>query len=168
MKQYKFYDTDLYGVEELDICDEEYKYLIKICCKYSDKLSLRITNQNAILLEKLKPFISKEIFDCKSVYGHYGNDFSNINFYTVCDYLCEVIINNTKSVFEWINGWGYSNPEDPVFYRKDGSIFFCSIIHEGECTLLPRDDENVKEIISKKGWTEAVRDFSWDVNTTQT
>ena len=55
-------------------------------------------------------------------------------------------------MFEWLDGWGYKNPEDPCFYRKDGSALFSSIIHEGELKLFYQDDEDITELLPKARW----------------
>lgn len=47
---------------------------------------------------------------------------------------------------------GFKNPEDPVFYRDDGSVFFSSIIHDGKCFLFPTDSENISDIVSSDHW----------------
>ena len=41
-----------------------------------------------------------------------------------------------------------------VYLSSDGSVFFSSVIHEGECTLHVRDDEDVSEIINNPLWLE--------------
>jgi hypothetical protein len=54
-------------------------------------------------------------------------------------------------MFAWT---GYIMPEDPTFYRPDGSIFFKSTTHEGELTLMPRGDEDVSNVLSSGRWIE--------------
>ena len=80
-----------------------------------------------------------------------GTEHSYFNYYRVCDKLCDILLKTTNHIFSWLNGWGYENPEDPTFYREDGSLFFTSTIHEGECTLFVRD-EDVSEILANKLW----------------
>ena len=62
----------------------------------------------------------------------------------------------------FLNGYmvgGFNNPENPVFYRENGSIFFSSLIHEGEITLTVNDGEDVSKITMINGWKK-VSDFS--------
>ena len=94
--------------------------------------------------------------------GKMSNELCGDKFYRVCDELCELLLEITDNIFSWLVGWGYSNPEDPTFYRTDGSMFFTSSIHEGEIVLLPRDDEDVDDIIAQEGWIEGVRTVIWE------
>ncbi|MBE6625537.1 MAG: hypothetical protein E7622_07885 [Ruminococcaceae bacterium] len=64
----------------------------------------------------------------------------------------------TDSIFKWIDGWGFKNPEDPCFYRDDGSAFFTSVIHEGVVKLTPRENEDVSKIISNPLWIPEIDD----------
>ena len=42
MKIFKFYDTDITGTQEYDICDKDYVLLIDVCCKYSVEVYITI------------------------------------------------------------------------------------------------------------------------------
>lgn len=148
---YKFYDTDIDGLNEFDICGNSYKKLIKVCCEYCDFFSLIITNSNSELLSKLCEYRIPKNKKITYVFNHYDINSTIIEYFQVSSELCEVLLNNTNSIFSWINGWGYNNPEDPTFYRKDGSVFFTSTIHEGECTLYVQN-EDVSEIIASNNW----------------
>lgn len=57
-----------------------------------------------------------------------------------------------EGVFEWLYGWGFKNPDDPTFYRSDGSVFFVSEIHEGICAIMPREEEPVEELLREIPW----------------
>ncbi len=168
-KIYKFYDTDVEGLEDYDIAGEDYRTLIEICCKYCTTFSLIATNKNSELLEKLKIYEVEKNEKITHVFTHYGNGYIPVKYYKVSSALCQTILSNTKNIRSWINGWGLTNPEDPTFYREDGSVFFTSTIHEGECTLMIKD-EDVSEIISDPRWNllpeECLRDES--LNTTLT
>lgn len=150
MTEYKFYDTDDYGKEEYDITDEHYLTLVDACFKYSSVFSFRVEEDDIALpdeLEKYRVDVKSEYFEA---YKHYF--FSELRCYRVCDETKKLFLDITDSVFKWIYAWGYTNPEDPAFFRSDGSIFFWSVIHEGECFLLPRDDEDVSMVIAHGGW----------------
>ena len=49
-------------------------------------------------------------------------------------------------------GQGHKNPEDPIFYRADGSKFFLSVIHEGELELYVNDSEDISAILDSIGF----------------
>lgn len=42
MKEYVFYDTDMRGEADYDICGSDYEKLIDVCCQYGCTLSLMI------------------------------------------------------------------------------------------------------------------------------
>ena len=64
-----------------------------------------------------------------------------------------------------MNCWGLKNPEDPAFYRKDGTPFFSTTIHEGYFTINADENEDISEILSKRDWEETeswkFRDKVW-------
>lgn len=150
-KIYKFYDSDDTGFEEYNIIGSDYKKLIEICCKYCKTLSLIITNPQSELFKKLETFEVKKSKNISFEYTHYDKRIGFIKYYKVTPELYNTIIDNTDEIFCWINGWGFSNPEDPTFYREDGSVLFTSTIHDGECTLMVKN-EDVSEIVSDPNW----------------
>ncbi len=158
MSMFVFYDTDCNGEEEYDIFGEEYRTLIKACCKYCNTLSLRITHPDTSFVNELEKFATNKTNENISVYQHYfGTDMDaqclyEIRYYKICEELERTLLSISDSVFKWIYGWGQTNPEDPVFYRHDGSVFFYSIVHEGKCALIPQANENVEQIISNNHW----------------
>lgn len=165
MKQYEFSDC-LYNAEtnietECDINGDNYREFIRICCKYCAVVSFVFTpyagcNSDVKLKKTLAPFCIKRpdnITSFSSTYeGKASDEELNVKYYRVCDELCEILFNSASSIFEWLQGWGYINPENPAFYRADGSVFFTSVIHEGWLKLTPRDDEDVSQIVSVTGW----------------
>lgn len=76
-----------------------------------------------------------------------------IRHYHLCPEVKEMLMNISDSVFQWVCHWGFTNPEDIAFWRKDGSAFFTSVTHEGECFLMPNNDEDVSEIVSANEWS---------------
>lgn len=158
MSIYIFYDTDCNGEEEYDISGEDYTTLIKTCCKYCNTLSLRITHPDTDFANVLDKFAVNKNNEKNIAYQHYYgtnmdlNHISEIRYYEVCEELKEILLLASNSIFKWIYGWGYTNPEDPVFYRPDGSVFFYSIVHEGKCVLIPQVDEDVDSIILNEHW----------------
>ena len=157
MSKYIFFDRDVSEEEDRDITDDHYEKLITICCKYSAYLSLRITGDNINGADELEKYRVQVDRDFVYMYGHFYREYSlqfysEVRYYRVCPELRDLLLKISDSVFKWINGWGYTNPDDPVFYRADGSVFFSSVIHDGECLLHPNDDEDVSEIVLNDDW----------------
>jgi len=153
MEKYVFRDTDISGHEEYDIRGAEYAQLIQVCCRYSSTLSLIITKPDTEIVQKLGAFEISKPEQVSFVYSHYGRDFPvGERFYRVCSELCELLIQLVGGIFEWIDGWGFQNPSDPVFYRENGSAFFTSTIHDGICELMPQTGENIASVIENPLW----------------
>ena len=98
--------------------------------------------RNSLMEEKLKPYEIDFISTAKTYY-----DGAYVKCYVVCDDLFNEMLEISDSLFKWIYGWGYTNPEDPTFYRDDDSVFFLSVIHDGECYLMPRVNEDVTAVV---------------------
>lgn len=164
MKIYKFFDWDPKTDQEYDLSGREYNDLIEVCFKYSSVMSFTSCGADIDLLQIIEKYHISRPDNIKinnSIYG-YG-DFTDkqigLNFYRLCPNLMDVLLSHTNGIFEWIHGWGFNNPENPVFYRENGSIFFSSLIHEGEITLTVNDGEDVSKITMINGWKK-VSDFS--------
>ena len=56
MKEYVFYDTDMRGEADYDICGSDYEKLIDVCCQYGCTLSLMIANRHTKLVKHLEAF----------------------------------------------------------------------------------------------------------------
>jgi len=158
MREYKFYDTDPMGLgwEEYDIVGKDYVDLIKTCCQYSKTLSFRIVNAEIRYTKDLEVYRipkNKNINFMSPAYWINGK-LDEIRYYQICPELCELLSQSVKSIYQWryISPESYTNPEDPTFYREDGSVFFTSVIHDGVCILTPREDENVDHIVKKEHW----------------
>lgn len=151
VKIYKFYDTDITGLKEYTIIGEDYKNLMKVCCKYCTTLSVIVTNTNSDFLKKLEKYAIEKSENISFEFTHYGEISGKIKYYKVSPELYQTIITNTNDMFCWINAWDCENPEDPTFYREDGSVFFTSTIHEGECTLFVKN-EDVSKIVNNPNW----------------
>lgn len=161
MNQFKFYDTDAAGLADYDIEGEEYDALLDMCFRYCSMISMRITSDSVALpaiLDNYRIPLTKNVL---GAYAHYYREMSpkmrrEVHLFRLSPVIFEAIRGITDSIFKWIHGWGYTNPEDPAFYRADGSIFFSSVIHEGECTLTPRCGESVESIILRGHWKKVV------------
>ncbi len=153
MQEFCFSDTDETGSAEYDIEGEDYAALIRSCLSYCKYMCFRMH-------EDLAEPIPRRMLEHRIPTSHEITDFytrnvgNAVDLYTVVIYpeLFEDICTVSRSVFAWIYGWNFRNPEDPAFFRHDGSAFFYSVIHEGLCFLNVRNDEDVDAIIANKAW----------------
>jgi len=172
MKKYIFTDTDYEGrgEEEYDITGEDYKELIRTCAKYCDSFAFVLKNVEA-LPKELDSFKLPITTDIIEQYG-YDNAFvpqvqklfvqnEPIYHYKVCTEMIEWFLWINDSLYDWYYVPEKICPEDLTFYRKDGSVFFSSVTHEGYCELTVRDDEDVSHIISKDHWLYREPGMMW-------
>ena len=156
MKNYVFYDSDPSGREEFDISGQQYLDLMNCCFSYAVSFSLILSPCFKDDIQHWNKYRIDVEPDVVRLYSHYGTaspespdkikDYE-IRHYRLCPELCDMILSRTDSIFKWLCGWGYNNPDDPCFFREDGSVLFSSIIHEGECRLSLRDGENPPEFL---------------------
>lgn len=152
MKEYKylFRDSDDSGFEEYDIVGAALEQLYNVCSKYCNVVSFIIANDQVNCYEELEQY---RICKPKCIVHNQSID-KNIHYYRLCSGVLRIILKISNNMFGYICGWGYKNPEDPTFYRCDGSIFLKSEIHEGEIWLMPRNDEDVSKIVADSGWVK--------------
>jgi len=151
MNKYVFYDTDIDGNEEYDICGEAYKILMRTCCQYSAVLYLKCRQPNLTIANRLKLYEIKKPQNIPEDSGQYF-PYCEKRYYRVCPEVCEILICAANGIFEWLDGWGFKNPDDPTFYRNDGTVFFVSEVHEGVCAIMPRPEENVEALLESVNW----------------
>ena len=161
MMMYQFYDTDSSGTKDWDIQGVDYQKLIHTCAQYTTIISMRVTYASNPYLHQMERFRLYETDGVEFAYKHYYSRDDEkareeVWYYRLCPEVMETLLHISDSVFKWINAWGYQNPEDLVFYREDGTIFFDSIVHEGVCRLYPRDDEDVQHIVQTQGWNKVI------------
>ncbi len=167
LKKYNFYDSDWLlggnGDVEYDIRGEDFGKFLAICFRYSSCVAFCFRGFLQFQ-DVLSPF-EIEWPACvakKDVPHGYPliiprtgrTQLPHTRFYRVCPELYEALLSISDSLFSWLYGRGHCNPEDPTFYREDGSVFFSSVIHEGECHLYLRDGEDASEILGIPGWEE--------------
>ena len=126
MEKYIFLDTDIYGQKEYDIRDNEYEELIYLCCKYCKIFSMVITNPSNTVVDQLMPYQTSAPNKVLLSFPDYDDQKASIVYYRVCSEVREILTKAVGGIFEWIDGWGFTNPNDPTFYREDGSVFFTS------------------------------------------
>lgn len=145
---YKFTD---YTTDSDDIKGADYLELISTCFLNSYYFSL-IYFKESRNIDELDSHLIKELYSDEWP-GTPGTSHGGIMKIYKCNYDTERIIKtHVKSLFSWNTYFGDNNPEDISFYRKDKSIFFYSIIHEGECFIINTGKECVKSIVCKNGW----------------
>ena len=159
MKVYEFCDWSLTDDEDYDIVGAAYEHLIKRCCDICDVVSF-IIERPEICSEKIQENLSEfSIPHPENIsyrFRHYGERSNNdqelgVHYYRSCPELCQLLQISALSIFDWI---GHTYPEDITFYRSDGSIFFTSITHEGLLFLVPRENEDVSDILAMGNWVE--------------
>ncbi len=155
---YKFFDTDDTGFMEYDISGATYRNFLDECFQYCSTISFYLWNENVSIPKDLDKYRIENLPQTKIVYSHYNSSLQDhsgkIYSYKLSPELYNFLTSRVESLFQWICGWGYNNPDDPAFYRADGTVFFSSIIHEGECSLFPRREEDVTKILEQKGWVD--------------
>jgi hypothetical protein len=158
MKKFIFCDSDPSGSEERDICGEEYYRMLDLCFMHCTHISFRIPDSNARVIKKIPEELMKyripvpqNVADIYRYYqyGKVKNLESQLFYFPINEQVKGNIIRITDSIFKWTAYDNINNPEDPFFFRSDGSPFFISIIHEGECALcLTPEEEGKKELQS--------------------
>ena len=148
---YRFYDTDATGTANYDLTGEEYRVLLDKCFEYSAFLSFFVRSPGVSLppaLESCRIPVTPAMAAHYERYAVAGQGHA----YRLSPQSRSCILEITDSLFKWLDGWGQHHPEDPVFYRADGSVFFSSVIHDGFATLHPRENEDVSTVIQNPLW----------------
>ena len=156
---YAFFDGNIKDYSEdveYDIQGKEHDELIRVCFQYSDTFSV-LLGQNIPLADKLKPFeitvADPDGYEyAPPYYFIYPEQLRALHFYRICPELYTILTDNIHSIWEWIDGWDFKNPENPHFYRADGTCFFMCNTHDGECFFYAREDEDVSVVVNKEHW----------------
>lgn len=150
--KYYFFGLDPFDYfTERDIINEDYKELIETCFKYSQIVSFIKLNDRALVFEKFQPYkinVDDNVFDHRVNYFISQGIPPHKMFFESCQDVQSIMLECSNNIFEWYN----TLPEDPTFYRKDGSVFLYCRAHDDICVIDPKDDEDVTNIISKPGW----------------
>ena len=155
MKEYFFYDWDCMTNEDLEFSREAYIELLNYCFSHSQTVSFIIRDPDIAFSDWLEQFRVSRLENTEiSVYGLYKTtpEDAGYRFYRTCPELHKWMLEAANSMFEWLDGWGFKNPEDPCFFREDGRALFFSTIHEGELALRVDDEENIERILTKAKW----------------
>ena len=156
MEYYKYYGLDEPYEdetidEEFDISGKEYVDLITTCFKYSSVVSFYITNTDFPYYDELQKFRTNAPANVENCRG-FSSRNGKTEFFKVCPEIFDLMLKISDSMFKWIDGWDYTNPNDPVFHRKDGTTFMESLVDNCVVILHPRNDEKVDNIVSKRHW----------------
>ena len=155
MRQYCFRDTDASGDAEYDIIADEYEVLLNICVTYCKYLTIRICCNDIVLPARMLAHQTELLPEMKTKYAHYGDANGRIIAFRVYPEIVTDMIGVASSVFSWTSGWGLHNPDDPAFFREDGSAFFYSVVHEGKCVIEQKAGEDIGAIIHDRRWQES-------------
>ena len=148
MKQYTFFSRDYFSNSgNFSIAGDHFVVLMNYCFQYSSYLSFRTSQPDNRIIHELKK--------CQIESSEIGCELENKHDRIFCNTSKEVY--NTLMLCSSIlleDGYfrpaGY--PEDIIFYRQDGSIFFEAINHEGEYSLFVSSEENVDAILKFGHW----------------
>ncbi|MBQ7160614.1 MAG: hypothetical protein IJR90_02790 [Clostridia bacterium] len=161
MADFYYYDTDASGEAEYDISGEEYRLLLETCFKYGEYFSFRYFEDRVNVPAGILRYAvsAKEanincVFSTRKLENESGTAVCDQTvFLRLTDEVKKWILSVTDSIFKWIDGWGNKNPEDPMFYRADGSVLFESVIHDGVIHFNASENENLSAILSDPLWT---------------
>ncbi len=165
--KYRFSDTDETGWDEYDIEGEDYRKLIDTCCQYCSIVSFDIYPQYEVAeyLMQIQKHMIKSDDTSRLVSNEFGlyTTGKDKRYYTVCTELCD-LLKKEENIFSWY--WKEKNPfhfENLTFYRKDRTVFFESITHEGECYLYAKATEDVSQIVSNQLWVKNPEPIQFDL-----
>lgn len=155
---YHFYGYDFFtGRGIYDLEQEHYWALLQLCLKYCSYFSILVAEKS---VEKMQIFESYSIE--KPDFPYQNESLGDIiwggilrsrrQYYRVCDESIRLLYQLSTNIFELYDTGEHNFPEDPVFYRADGSVFFNSVIHEWECHLFPHKDENIDSVLQFGHW----------------
>ena len=137
-------DFDDETMEDISIEAEHYKQLISLCFRYCTHFSLLFRDKS----------VEDNLMLPTPLYRQNAGKYSNVEY--LCFYACSIESQNfllTKAnLFDWLDTTTIRSPEDLIFYREDGSVFFWSETHEGICALFERNQEDVAMLVSQRGW----------------
>ena len=144
--------------EDYEVAGLDYINLIRCCAQYCTHFSLVFWRSQLFEHYQLPivPYLCKATqWKQTRMPGYYEEHFKC--YYQCTEDAVAYLYRRVNNLFDWVRDWKEKdsetdNPEDITFYREDGSVFFQSITHEGECWIFPREGEYVDDIVSRPGW----------------
>lgn len=159
MKKYMFCDHDDSGDTEYEIEGRSFDILIELSLRYCKYFSLAYA-ENIRAVKELDPF---EIAfapsdELKQKWDRFDVFRSRLprKYYRLTRESAAILSNIAEGIFKFTFAFGYENPEDPAFFREDDSVFFVSVVHEGESYVFAKPDEDVRELIESSGQWQVV------------
>lgn len=140
--------------------------------KLIEQMSIK---KNNALEETIKKFEIEPPENIQHNFSHYKCGFpdsekktklmyvseTSVKYYKLCPELLELLTTVTNDIFGWENHSECGRFEDPCFFRKDGSCFFLSIIHEGKLYLYLNENEDADKLFKmSKWWTDDIFNIS--------
>ena len=145
---YKFFDRDYYLNDGcFAITGNHYKELIRICFQYCAYFSVNVYRQTEFL-RQLDPWHTTELIPTSARL----DSSKHRQFYLANSETCTLLMQYTDSFFKKRLLPSEVFFEDFTFLRADFSVFFEEISHEGECTLYPRNNEDISLVIRYGHW----------------
>ena len=154
----RFYDYDDATDRDVEIKGKDFERLLDLCFCHSEYVSLIFKEEQLKNYEQLEQFEVLDPSIVKKMKYRQDGDFCYypqkdtvvhvhifVRYFNCCEELKKLFLEISDDLWSWIPAWGFDNPEDPVFYREDGSVFFFPVVHEGWATLYPRENEDVSE-----------------------
>lgn len=145
MKQYTYFLRDFFNnCGDFPITQAHYFTILRHCFRYGKYLSLIVCRDSSPIVKELEqwrvpPFQTERLNhqDMRRFYAAGAQVQKIISSYNLLD--CDEMFRENY-------------PEDPVFLRADGSIFFECIVHEGEYHFYLRDGENIADVLKFGHW----------------
>ena len=156
MRKFEFHDyCDENPQLELDIANEDYTELLKAALKYCSHFSLDYPFEMPYRMEFNSYEDSSIVTDATRQawdYFEIAAQYDVRKFYRYNSSAMLLLQQMARSIFSFDYFKGV--PENLTFYREDGSVFFTSISHEGECYLYIKNDESAEAILQNPFWKE--------------
>ena len=153
---YLFFDHDGRG-DEIPCADYDFELLLNICFQYSEYVSFIVEESDFARYPELISYTVNEerdqLLEAYNMHVRYSRE-SAVSFFYCSEEFKKLILSISKDLWSFIHAWGFANPEDPTFYRRDGSVFFSAIVHEGEAVLYPRKSEDISAFLDRIQWYE--------------
>lgn len=155
MKEYLLLDHDDSGDEKL-LPENGFVHLLDTCFRYSEIFVTWYSQKTYNCFPQLTPFLLREKATERKLSEKERKSYPYLYkcTYRCCEESKQAILSISRNMWSFICAWGYENPENLEFYRADESCFFSAIVHEGEATLYPRENEDVSEILEELDWME--------------
>ena len=141
MSYFAYFDRDYFrNAGHYPLVGDHCECLLRLCFEYSSVVSFLFRGSDSTALSPIEKWkVPATNTDDRLVYK-------------TSDAVLDVMISWTTYLFECPAIDSQVCMEDPVFYRADGTIFFEAITHEGECSIYPRNNENISALFGFGHW----------------